>query len=98
MKDWVKGLGTPEVEEEEPVFEAVEAQTEKELEERYADSVADDLAAALRRSRPGLAGRVGTVGHVRVHVVGPEQKRLGAVFVQPLLGLPGNRRCAAPWV
>lgn len=43
----MKGLWTPEVEEEEPVFEAVEAQTEKELEERYADSVADDLAAAL---------------------------------------------------
>ena len=47
VKDWLKGLWSPEIEEEEPTFEDIEAETEKELEDRYSESVAEDLAAAL---------------------------------------------------
>jgi len=35
------------MEEEVPTFDDVEAETEKELEERYSDSMAEDLASAL---------------------------------------------------
>ena len=47
VKDWLKGLWSPEIEEEEPKFEDIEAETEKELEDRYSESMAEDLAAAL---------------------------------------------------
>jgi len=47
VKDWLKGLWSPEIEEEEPTFEDIEAETEKELEDRYSESMAEDLAAAL---------------------------------------------------
>ena len=47
LKEWWKGLWSPEMEEEEPTFDDVEAETEKELEERYSDSMAEDLASAL---------------------------------------------------
>ena len=47
LKEWWKGLWTPEVDEEEPTFDDVEAETKKELEERYSDSVAEDLESVL---------------------------------------------------
>ncbi|MDP6010315.1 MAG: hypothetical protein QF707_00825 [Candidatus Poseidoniaceae archaeon] len=47
LKEWWKGLWSPEIEKEEPTFDDVEAETEKELEERYSDSMAEDLASAL---------------------------------------------------
>ena len=47
LKEWWKGLWSPEIEQEEPTFEDVEAETEKELEERYSDSMAEDLASAF---------------------------------------------------
>lgn len=47
LKDWLKGLWSPEIEEEEPTFEDIEAETEQELEDRYSESVAEDLATAL---------------------------------------------------
>ena len=51
VKDWLKGLWSPEIEEEEPTFEDIEAETEKELEDRYSESMAEDLAAALEDFR-----------------------------------------------
>ena len=47
LKEWWKGLWSPEIEEDEPSFDDVEAETKKELEERYSDSMAEDLASAL---------------------------------------------------
>ena len=47
FKDWLKGLWSPEIEEEEPTFDDIEAETEKELEDRYSESMAEDLAAAF---------------------------------------------------
>lgn len=47
FKDWLKGLWSPEIEEEEPTFDDIEAETEKELENRYSESMAEDLAAAF---------------------------------------------------
>jgi hypothetical protein len=47
VKQWFKSFWTPEVEVEEPSFDETEAETEKELEEQYASSVADEITAAL---------------------------------------------------
>jgi len=47
VKQWFKSFWTPEVEVEEPSFDETEAETEKELEEQYAGSVADEITAAL---------------------------------------------------
>ena len=47
IKQWFKSFWTPEVEAEEPSFDETEAEAVKELEEQYADSVANELTAAL---------------------------------------------------
>ena len=47
IKQWFKSFWTPEVEVEEPSFDETEAEAEKELEKHYADSVADEITAAL---------------------------------------------------